>query len=102
MSEIPAGLEPYVDEDGDQVWLDADGERSYVGPGGATKPKPGWRPLYVGPPAPKPRTLEDKVCDLAALFDKLAADEDVDDDTAAEVWRCAASDLRGLLRADDQ
>lgn len=100
MSEVLEGLEPYVDEDGDQVWLDADGERSYVGPGGATEPKPGWRPLYVGPPVPKPRTLEDKVRDLAARFDKLAV-EDVDD-TAAEVWRCAASDLRGLLDVDDR
>lgn len=95
MSEIPEGFELYVDKDGDQMWIDANGDREYVGPGGVSEPEPGWRPLYVGPPPPKPKTLEDKVRDLAARFDKMSGSET--DDRAATAYMDAADDLRGLL-----
>lgn len=100
MTEIPEGFELFVDEDGDQTWLDTDGERWYVGPGGVSEPEPGWRPLYVGPPPPKPLTLEEKVRDLAARFDKLSESET--DDRAATAYMDAADELRGLLRAINQ
>lgn len=95
MNEIPEGFELYVDEDGDQMWLSGDGGREYVGPGGVSEPEPGWRPLYVGPPPPKPRTLEDKVRDLAARFDRMAEEDPVA--SRSRAWRDAADDLRRML-----
>lgn len=90
----------YVDEDGDQMWIDADGRREYVGPGGVSEPKPGWRPLYVGPPLPKPKTFEEKVAALADRFQR--AGNAAMNDAAVDAWHDAAKALRGLLRADDQ
>lgn len=66
MDEIPEGFEPYIDEDGDQVWLDEHGARQYIGPSGDySQPRSGWKRLYVGPPPPRPKSLEDRVRDLA-------------------------------------
>lgn len=96
MGEIPEGFELYVDGDGDQVWVNSDGRQCYVGPGSTSEPGPGWRPLYVGPPPPKPRSLEDKVRDLAARFDRLAL-EAGRDPVRSNAWRDAADDLMGLI-----
>lgn len=103
MGEIPEGFELYVDEDGDQLWLDIDGVQRFVGPGCASEPGPGWRAFYVGPPPPKPRSLEDKVRDLAARFDRQAIEAaSLSDPGRWNVWRDAADDLRILLDDVDQ
>ncbi len=99
MDEIPEGFEVYVDEDGDQMWIDTCGDRVYVGPGGVSEPEPGWRPLYIGPP-PKPDTLEEKVAALADRFQR--AGNAAMNDAAVDAWHDAAKALRGLLCADDQ
>lgn len=95
MSEIPEGFELYVDEDGDQIWINAEGVRHFFGPEFASEHGPGWRPLYVGPPPPKPKTLEDKVRDLASRFDRMAEEDPVA--SRSRAWIDAADDLRGLL-----
>lgn len=103
MTEIPEGFELYVDEDGDQMWLGADGVRRYVGPGSFSEPGRDWRAFYVGPPPPKSLTLEDKVRDLAARFDRLALENGTRRQAGrSNAWRNAADDLRGLLRDVDQ
>lgn len=83
MTEIPEGFELYVDEDNDRMWR--------------------WRPVYVGPPPLKPLTLEEKVRDLAARFDRLALEDGIlPDPGRSNAWRDAADDLRGLLDDVDQ
>lgn len=99
MDETPEGFEPYTDDDGDELWVDGNGIRQCVSPSATGwKPSPGWRRLYVGPPLPDPRTIEDKVRDLAARFDRLAMEDGVRPDPGrSNAWRDAADDLRGLL-----
>lgn len=97
MGGIPEGFEPYVDEDGDELWLTGNGARQYINPNtDRVVPGSGWRRFYVGPPPPKPRSLEDKVRDLAARFDRLSL-EAGRDPVRSNAWRDAADDLRGLL-----
>lgn len=103
MDEIPEGFEPFTDEDGDEWWVDKYGDQQYVGPTGELEPDPSWKRLYIGPPPPKPRSLEDKVRDLAVRFDRLALQDGVlPDPGRSNAWRDAADDLRGLLDVDDQ
>lgn len=97
MDQIPEGFEPYVDSCGDELWVDEDGDLQYVGPTGTRQqPEPGWRRIYAGPPLPKPKTLEDKMRDLAKQFERCAL-EDPGPTSTRGVWRKAADDLRGLL-----
>lgn len=97
MNEIPEGFEPYTDEDGDEMWLDEDGIRQYVGPSGPKEPGPGWKRFYIGPPLPKPRSLEDKVRDLAVQFEEGAAKAVAP--SIRGIWRDVADELRGLLES---
>lgn len=97
MGGIPEGFEPYVDEDGDELWITGNGIRKCINPNTDRALGSGWRRFYVGPPL---RTLEDKVRDLADRFERLAESES--DDRAAMAWRDAADDLRSLLNVVDQ
>ena len=86
---------PAVDKDGDELWLDGNGDLRYVGEPSTVRPAEDWRRLYVkSKTGPVDRTAVQR---LAESFDRIAKELGSLDDAREEEWRHAAKRVWGLL-----